>query len=98
MQKFYLPMRKAKLEQGTLTQSDVDKTINLLRSRVGMKPMDLQELETNGLNVRNEIRRERRIELALEGQRYSDIKRWKIGEVLGQDVKGVMLTGFLAQS
>lgn len=60
--------------------------------------MDLQELETNGLNVRNEIRRERRIELALEGQRYSDIKRWKIGEVLGQDVKGVNVTGFLAQS
>lgn len=84
-----LTYAEAKLEQGTLTQSDVDKTINLLRSRVGMKPMDLQELETNGLNVRNEIRRERRIELALEGQRYSDIKRWKIGEVLGQDVKGV---------
>lgn len=37
-----LTYAEAKLEQGTLTQSDVDKTINLLRSRVGMKPMDFR--------------------------------------------------------
>lgn len=79
---------EARLEQGTLTQDDVNKTINLLRDRVGMTPMNLAELEANGLNIREEIRRERRVELALEGQRYFDIKRWEQGEFLGKDVKG----------
>ncbi len=83
-----LTYAEARLEQGTLTQDDVDKTINLLRDRVGMAPMNLAELEANGLNIREEIRRERRVELALEGQRYFDIKRWEQGEFLAEDVKG----------
>ncbi|MGS2741876.1 RagB/SusD family nutrient uptake outer membrane protein [Sinomicrobium sp. M5D2P17] len=83
-----LTYAEARLEQGTLTQDDVNKTINLLRERVGMIPMNLAELEANGLNIREEIRRERRVELALEGQRYFDIKRWEQGAFLGEDVKG----------
>ncbi|MGS2761163.1 RagB/SusD family nutrient uptake outer membrane protein [Sinomicrobium sp. M5D2P9] len=83
-----LTYAEARVEQGTLTQEDVNKTINLLRERVGMIPMNLAELEANGLNIREEIRRERRVELALEGQRYFDIKRWEQGEFLGEDVKG----------
>lgn len=79
---------EARLEQGTLTQADVDMTINKLRDRVGMKHMDLAELAANGLDVREEIRRERRVELALEGQRYFDLIRWREGEKLAQDVKG----------
>jgi hypothetical protein len=50
--------------------------------------MVLADLESNGLDLREEIRRERRVELALEGQRYFDIKRWKQGELLASDVKG----------
>lgn len=83
-----LTYAEARLEQGTLTQEDIDVTINLLRDRVGMKHMNLAELEANGLNIREEIRRERRVELALEGQRYFDIKRWEQGELLAKDVKG----------
>ncbi|WP_266202717.1 RagB/SusD family nutrient uptake outer membrane protein [Pontibacter kalidii] len=83
-----LTYAEARLEQGKLTQEDIDMTINLLRDRVGMKHMNLAELAENGLDVREEIRRERRIELALEGQRYFDILRWKQGELLAQDVKG----------
>lgn len=84
-----LTYAEAKLELGTLTQNDIDISINLLRDRVGMRHMNIQEIQANGLNLRDEIRRERRIELALEGQRYFDIKRWKIGNLLGKDVKGV---------
>ena len=84
-----LTYAEARLEQGKLTQADVDITINELRKRVGMKQMSLAELEANGLDVRTEIRRERRVELALEGQRYFDILRWKQGGLLAQDVKGM---------
>ncbi|WBL26709.1 RagB/SusD family nutrient uptake outer membrane protein [Zunongwangia sp. HGR-M22] len=83
-----LTYAEAKLELGTLTQKDVDNTVNLLRARVGMIPMNIQKIEQNGLNLEDEIRRERRIELALEGQRYFDLKRWRIADVLGEDVKG----------
>ena len=84
-----LTYAEAKMEQGTITQTDLDISINLLRNRVGMKPMILTELAANNMNVRDEIRRERRVELALEGQRYFDIKRWKQGAILAQDVKGM---------
>lgn len=83
-----LTYAEARLEQGTLTQEDLDMTINLLRDRVGMRHMVITELEANGLDLREEIHRERRVELALEGQRYFDILRWREGEKLANDVKG----------
>lgn len=84
-----LTLAEAKLEQGTLTQADIDRTINVIRDRVGMVHMDLAWLAANGLNAREEIRRERKIELALEGQRWFDIVRWKEGSLLAADVKGM---------
>jgi hypothetical protein len=90
-----LTYAEARFEEGKLTQEDLDMSINLLRDRVGMKRMVLTELAANGLDVREEIRRERRVELALEGQRYFDIKRWKQGELLSRDVKG-MKKSFIA--
>jgi len=84
-----LTYAEARLERGTLTQSDVDLTINKLRDRVGMKRMTIAELALNGMDLRTEIRRERRVELALEGQRYFDIIRWKQGNLLAADVKGI---------
>ncbi|MEO2061903.1 MAG: RagB/SusD family nutrient uptake outer membrane protein [Christiangramia sp.] len=83
-----LTYAEARYEQGELTQADVDMTINLLRDRVGMKHMVLSELQALGLDIREELHRERRVELALEGQRYFDIIRWREGELLAQDVKG----------
>ncbi len=83
-----LTYAEAKMELGQLTQDVVDMAINKLRERVGMSPMVLTELAANGMDVREEVRRERRIELALEGQRYFDIIRWKQGELLAADVKG----------
>lgn len=84
-----LTYAEAKLEQGTLTQADIDLTINKLRDRVGMKRMSIAELALNGMDLRTEVRRERRVELALEGQRYFDIIRWKQGSLLAADVKGI---------
>ncbi|MFV0483762.1 MAG: RagB/SusD family nutrient uptake outer membrane protein, partial [Bacteroidales bacterium] len=43
----------------------------------------------NGLDMREEIRRERACELVMEGFRYDDILRWKIAEdVLPETVYG----------
>ena len=79
---------EAKEQLGTLTQSDIDKTINLLRDRVGMVHLKLSEIPA-GSDIRTEIRRERRVELFFEGHRYFDIIRWKQGEILGEALLGV---------
>lgn len=76
-------------KNGTLTQDQIDKTINKLRDRVGMHQMILTELSAWGMNLETEIRRERRIELALEGMRLFDIFRWKEGDRMGMAVKGI---------
>jgi starch-binding outer membrane protein, SusD/RagB family len=85
---------EARLEQNNLTQADLDMSVNLLRDRVGMTRMDLAFLAQHNMDVREEIRRERRVELALEGHRYFDVRRWKQGELLGNDIEGVKASWF----
>lgn len=80
---------EAMFEQGKFTQSVADETVNRLRERVGMHPMILSELAAWGLDVREELHRERRIELFMEGFRWFDVIRWKEGWRLGQPVKGI---------
>lgn len=73
---------EAKAELGTITQSDLDKTVNLLQSRVGLKAMTLQPDAdpANNMGVSNllwEIRRCRRCELMTDNwYRYWDLVRW----------------------
>lgn len=50
-----------------------------IRDRSGMPPVD-QAVYNTEEKLRELIRNERRIELAGEGQRYSDIRRWNIGQ------------------
>lgn len=80
-----LDYAEAMYNLGTLTQSVVDETINLLRDRVGMKRMVLTELTANGLDLKTELQRERRVELFMEGQRWFDLIRWEQGYELGVD-------------
>ncbi len=79
---------EAKQLDGKLTQDDLDKSINLLRKRVGMVPMELGKLPA-GSDICTEIRRERNVELFFEGHRYFDIIRWREGKTLGEDLVGV---------
>jgi hypothetical protein len=53
--------------------------INLIRERVKMP--DLPAALTQD-SMRTRIRHERRIELAMEGQRYFDLKRWQLDRVI----------------
>lgn len=82
---------EAKAELGTITQNDVDKTINALRKRVGMNEglLDMNNIVTDPnwefksiSPLLNEIRRERKVELACEGFRVDDIYRWAAADEL----------------
>ena len=82
---------EAKAELGECDQAVLDKTINKLRDRVGMKHLttDVGFTDPNWPKwevpispLLNEIRRERRVELACEGLRWNDLCRWKAGKLL----------------
>ena len=76
---------EAMFKLGALDQVVIDQTVNLLRDRVGMKRMNLNELAANGLDIKTELERERRVELFMEGQRWFDLLRWEQGYNLGVD-------------
>jgi hypothetical protein len=77
---------------GSISDADLNLSINLLRSRVDMPHLSNAFATANGLDMREEIRRERMCELVMEGFRYDDIMRWKIAEdVLPQAVLGARL-------
>jgi hypothetical protein len=73
---------EAQFELGeTISDTDLNLTINELRKRGGVAPLSNAFTQTNGLSMRDEIRRERRVELAQEGFRYWDLIRWKTAEI-----------------
>lgn len=102
---------EAKAEAGTLTQSDVDISIKLLRDRAGMPNLDIAAAKakpdpyltnplygyTNpilladpNLGVILEVRRERAVEMAQEGEdRYFSLIRWKEGKCIEQNFYGM---------
>jgi hypothetical protein len=75
---------------GSISDVDLNRTVNALRTRAGMAAKLTNVFATaNNLSMREEIRRERTVELALEGFRYNDIRRWKTAEtVLPQSLLG----------
>lgn len=82
---------EAKYElNGSISDADLNLTINALRTRAGLTvKLTNAFVTTNNLNMREEIRRERTVELALEGFRYDDLIRWKTAEtVLPQELLG----------
>ncbi|HTN06172.1 RagB/SusD family nutrient uptake outer membrane protein [Agriterribacter sp.] len=73
----------------SITDDDLNESINLLRSRAGLPALNNNFITTNLLDMRMEIRRERRVELAMEGFRYWDLIRWKTAETeLPKEVVG----------
>jgi hypothetical protein len=85
-----------KLGKYTVTQADLDKSVNLLRKRANVAPLVLlgTEVSASGVVINDpkrdadvpslmwEIRRERRVEFMMDGFRYQDLMRWKKGEKL----------------
>lgn len=75
---------------GAITNDQLEKTVNLMRKRVGFNVKLTNEfVSANGLKMLDEIRRERTVEFIDENMRYDDIIRWKIAEnVLPQNMIG----------
>jgi hypothetical protein len=86
-------------KNGSITDADLNRTINLLRARAGMPLLTNAHVSANNLSMLNEIRRERTVELAFEGFRRDDLRRWKMAEtVLPQAIRGVKFVGTEYQS
>ncbi len=103
-----LILAEAKAELGTITQGDLDNTVNVLRDRVGMPHLNLAAANASpdpvqaakypnvgGANtgVILEIRRERRVEFAFENMRYDDLMRWHAGKLLEKIPEGMYFPG-----
>ena len=94
---------EAKAELGTLTDDDWSKTIGVLRARAGItgglssKPTQVDSYLQSRFfpSISNpellEIRRERSIELSFEGFEWSDICRWKIGDMATKVWDGIYI-------
>ncbi|RKE55840.1 RagB/SusD family nutrient uptake outer membrane protein [Sphingobacterium detergens] len=81
---------EALVEDGQYSNPDVILYLNMIRNRAGMPNVDIQKYNTKE-KLRELIRRERRVELAFEGTRLFDIRRWKIAEtVLNGSVYGAV--------
>ena len=79
-----------------ISDADLDKSLNLVRLRVNpdMPKLSNSFVSSNGLNMREEIRRERSVELILEGFRIDDLKRWATAPTeMPQDQLGVKMKG-----
>jgi len=76
-------------ELAKISQQEWNVTIRAIRERAGFtaaQALDYPAAKSQQ-EIQEMIRNERRVELALEGLRWYDIKRWKIGE---QVVKGYL--------
>lgn len=81
-------------KNGQITDDQLDITINDLRNRANMPHLTNAFVSANGLNMLEEIRRERTVELAFEGYRRDDLRRWGTAEtVLPLAIRGVKFVG-----
>lgn len=94
---------EARAELGEATQTDIDNTIKKLRDRVGMPNLLINAIETDPnwdfpdlSPLINEIRRERKVELALEDFRWNDIARWAGADelIVGKRPRGAKAAQF----
>lgn len=100
---------EAKAELGTITDADLDLTVNALRKRAGIGDAGMMTVNVEadpfltdpkwgGYTqttdpVILEIRRERMCELNQEGFRYYDLMRWKEGSILTAPYYGMYFPG-----
>ena len=90
---------EAAAELGVLTQQDLDISINMLRARGAVSPLQLAAVPDDPLRDQDvspliwEIRRERRCELIMDGFREWDIRRWGKLSYLNPEVKPAIFQG-----
>src|SRR5690606_36943608 len=83
-------------KENSISNAILNETINVIRSRKGVEMPSLSNefVQANGLDMRTEIRRERTVELAFEGFRRDDLRRWKTAEIeLKEAIRGIKYKG-----
>ncbi|HMF73697.1 MAG TPA: RagB/SusD family nutrient uptake outer membrane protein [Flavitalea sp.] len=81
---------EALVESGDWSNPDIKRYLNMIRNRAGMPNYDETVYNTQD-KIRELYRRERMVELAFEGTRLFDIRRWGIGgQVLNGPAQGVI--------
>ena len=86
-----LTYAEAKIELNQVDNTVYD-AIDQVRLRAGLPRVEQAKYATQA-QMRTLLRRERRVELALEGLRWYDIQRWKIGEqVMNGPVYGARIS------
>ena len=91
---------EAKAELGEADQAVLDRSVNKIRNRVAMPPLKVNVVKDPASDfpelpaLTDEIRRERRVELAAEGFRLDDLVRWKAGKQIEktETILGLKLT------
>jgi hypothetical protein len=79
---------------GHISDSDLNRTIGVIRNRVNMPALTNSQVTANGFDMLAEIRRERTVELAFEGFRRDDLRRWKIAETtMPAALRGIKFVG-----
>ncbi len=68
---------------------DIKKYVNLVRKRAGIAELPVLPSDNTQDGMRNRIKNERAVELMFEGHRYFDLKRWKMGSVIGSPIYGM---------
>ena len=79
-----------------ISDDDLNISLNLVRNRINksMPKLSNNLVTANGLYMREEIRRERTVELFNEGFRIDDLNRWKTAETeMPKDFLGIKWTG-----
>lgn len=79
-------------KNGVITDDELNRSVNQLRKRGGIANLTNELVNANGLNMLDEIRRERTVELYFEGFRLDDLKRWNMAkQVMTEDICGFYL-------
>lgn len=88
----YLNYTEAVYERYGQVKDEELKYLNILRDRAGVEHLTNALVLNNGLDMLTEIRRERTVELYMEGFRYDDLKRWaKLEEALNSSRCGMVV-------
>lgn len=84
---------KCELGNGTISDADLNSSINKIRARAGAAPLTNALIAPYpSLTMLGEIRRERTLELLSENTRFTDLFRWGIAEQeLSQTPKGMIV-------
>ncbi|MCM4156930.1 RagB/SusD family nutrient uptake outer membrane protein [Gramella sp. AN32] len=80
---------------GAISDADLDISVNIIRDRANIAPLTNALVAENNLDMLEEIRRERTVELYMEdNNHWNDIRRWDVAvDLINKDLVGYVIEG-----